>query len=272
MMRGKRVRLALAAIALILAAGVLLASCGTKPDAETYELLSGLQAELESRTRAELGFWMEASFRDPETGESGVLYSLDGETCYDTDSQIAWQRFTATRLGATATGEAYYENGVKTHIEGGQATQIPTEPEAMFGMFPYRMAQLPALSEVKSLQTEGNDKGTLYTLVTATGQKQLLEEIWGLDLYALAGISVPDREKESYGDVTYTWSVTNESGNVQTLYAELTVSLFEKAGYTPGYTGGDDGERLDLTIRMRLSFRGAGEDVEIPVYNAEGKE
>ena len=256
-----------AVIALLLAVAFLLVACGEKPNAEDYELLSGLQTELEARTRAELGFWMEASFRDPETGGSGVLYSLDGETRYDIGDKTAWQRFTATRLGATATGEEYYANGVKTHVEGGQVVLLPTEPESLFGAFPFRLASMPAFSEVKSLQTEENESGTLYTLVTATGQKQLLEEIWGLDLYTLAGISVPDRDRETYGDVIYTWSVTD--GNVRTLYVELTVSLFEKAGYTPGYAGGNDDGRLDLTIRTRLSFRGAGEDVEIPTYETK---
>ena len=255
-----------AGIALLLALLFLLASCGEKPDAETYETLSDLHAALESRTRGELSFRMEASFRDPETGESGVLYALDGETRYDMTAQAAWQRFSATRLGATATGEEYYENGVKTHVEGGKVLLLPTEPEVLVGAFPYRMPSLPAFSELKSLKTEENSSGTLYTLVTAAGSKQLLEESWGLDLYALAGIVSPDRERESYGDVAYTWSVAD--GDVRTLYVQLTVSLFEKAGYTPGYTAKDDDGRLDLTIQTRIAFRGAGDDVEIPTYEA----
>lgn len=255
-----------AAIFLLLTLLLLLAACGEKPNAEAYERVAGLYAAAEARTRGELGFWMEASFRDPETGESGVLYALDGETRYDTASQIAWQRFTATRLGATVTGEDYYENGVKTHIESGQATLLSTEPEVLFGAFPYRMPALPAISELKEAKAEESSDGTLYTLVTATGQKQLLEEIWGLDLYALAGIASPDRGREAYGDVTYTWSAAN--GDIRTLYVQLTVSLFEKAGYTPGYTGGSDDGRLDLTIQTRITFRGAGESVEIPTYEA----
>ena len=264
MMRKK----AFAAILSLFALLFLLTSCGKKPDAETYETLSGLHGELENLTRGELGFRMEASFRDPETGIGGVLYSIDGETRYDTEGRTAWQRFTATRLGATVTGEEYYENGVKTHVEGGQVTLFSVEPEGLFGVFPYRMPPLPALSELKSLQTEANGGGTLYTLVTAAGQKRLIEEIWGLDLYALAGVTVPDREKESYGDVTYTWSVAE--GSIRTLYAELTVSLFEKTGYTPGYNAKEDDGRLDLTIRTRITFRDAGETVEIPAY--EGSE
>ena len=265
-MRHRKASAVLSLLLVLLLPQLLLPSCGEKPDAETYETVSALHAGLEPRTRQALGFWMEASFRDPETGEGGVLYSLDGETKYDTVSQIAWQRFTVTRLGATVTGEEYYETGVKTHIEGGQVTLLPTEPEAMFGAFPYHMPPLPALSELKSLKTEENSAGTLYTLVTAAGQKRLLEEFWGLDLYALAGIVSPDRERETYGDVTYTWSVAD--GEVRTLYVQLTVSLFEKAGYTPGYTGGSDEGRLELTSRTRITFRETGQAVEIPTYEA----
>lgn len=268
MMRERCARPALAAVIALLSV-LLLVSCGEKPDAGLYETVSGLHTELEGRTRGGVGFWMEASFRDPETGESGVLYALDGEARYDTVSRLAWQRFTATRLGATATGEDYYENGVKMHLEGGKVIPLPTEPEVLFGAFPFRLPALPAFSELNSLKTEENSSGTLYTLVTATGQKQLLEEIWGLDLYALAGIASPDRERESYGDVTYTWSAVG--GNVSTLYVQLTVSLFEKTGYTPGYAAKDDDGRLDLTIRTRITFRDAGESVEIPTYEAEGK-
>lgn len=245
---------------------LLLCACAEKPDAEAYDTLSALQGRLAAVTRGSLGFRMEASFRDPDTGESGVLYYLDGETRYDTSEGAAWQRFTMTRLGATVNAEEFYENGVRTHVENGQETLLQTEPEVLFGSFPYRLTPLPALADLKSLRTEENGSGTLYTLVSSTGQKQLIEEIWGLDLYALAEIAVPDPEKEAYGDVTYTWSVSDEG--IRTIFVKLTVSLFEKAGYTPGYTAKDDAGRLELTIQAQVSFREAGDSVEIPAYGA----
>lgn len=260
MRRGKTV------VAALLASLLMLCACAEKPDAETYGTLSRLHAEVAAQTRAALGFRMEASFRDPDTGASGVLYYLDGETRYDTAAAVAWQRFTVTRLGATVNAEEFYENGVRTHIENGQETLLQTGPDALFGAFPYRPVTIPALAELKDLKTEENGSGLLYTMVSPAGQRQLIEEIWGLDLYALAEITVPDREKESYGDVTYTWAVTD--GQVRTLFVQLTVSLFEQSGYTPGYTANDDESRLDLTIQARLSFLAEGEAVEIPVYGA----
>ena len=260
MMRGKRV------CAVLLTALLLLCACAEKPDAEVYDALSGLYADVGAQTRAAIGFRMEASFRDPDTGEAGVLYYLDGETRYDTVSSVAWQRFTATRLGATVNAEEFYENGVRTHLENGQETLIQTEPDTLFGAFPYRFASLPAFAELKSLKTEESGNGLLYVLLSSTGQKQLIEEIWGLDLYALAGITVPDREREAYGDVSYTFSVVD--GKVRTLFVRLTVSLFEQTGYTPGYTPKEEDGRLDLTIQTQITFREAGEAVEIPAYGA----
>lgn len=261
-----RVKNARRMFAALLASLLLLCACAEKPDAEAYDTLSALQADLAAQTRASLGFRMEASFRDPDTGKSGVLYYLDGETRYDMSAGIAWQRFTMTRLGATVNAEEFYENGVRTHVENGQETLIQTEPDALFGSFPYRRTPLPAFADLKSLQTEKNSSGMLYTLTSSTGQKQLIEEIWGLDLYALAGIAVPDPEKESYGNVIYTWSVSGE--DIRTIFVKLTVSLYEKAGYTPGYTAKDDAGRLELTIQAQVSFREAGSAVEIPAYGA----
>lgn len=263
MNRLKRMRRGAAAL---FATVLLLCACSETPDAEAYEALSGLHAALSAQTRADIGFRMEATFRDPETGVSSVLYYLDGETRYDSVSRVAWQRFNATRLAATVNAEEYYADGVRTHLENGEMTLLPAEPEALFGAFPYQTVPLPALSELKSLKTEENGSGTLYTLVSQTGQKQLIEDVWGLDLYALAEISTPDREKESYGDVTYSWAVTD--AGLQTLFVQLTVTLYEKAGYTPGYTPKDDDYRLDLTLQAQISFRDAGEHVEIPAYEA----
>ncbi len=251
--------------ALTLAAAVC--GCSAGLDEQAYEELAGIYENAGAVTRGALEFSMEASFRDLEIGESGVLYAIDGEARYDTAQQIAWQRFRMTRLGATADAEEFYRNGVKTHVEKQETTTTPTEPETLFGVFPYRLPPLPALSSLAELDREENGTGLLWTTVCGTGQKELLEDVWGLDLYALAGISLPDREKESYGDVTCTW--ITEGDSLRSVYVRLTVTLYEQSGYTPGYGGGNDNGRLDLTVQARLSVTETGEAVEIPAYEAD---
>ncbi len=246
---------------------LLLCSCSGQVDEASYERLAEWHAGYAALMRAEVGFMMEAAFRDPDTGQSGVLYYISGEACYDAASQLAWQKFTATLLAATSNAEEYYADGIKRHVEDGSVYVIETSPEALFGAFPYHTVPLPAVSELKSLSEEESDGGMLYTLVSSVGQKQLVEDIWQLDLYALAGIAVPDREKEAYGDVTYTYSVSD--GRIRTLFVSLTVSLYETAGYTPGYTPKEEDYRLDLTLRAQISLRAEGEAVEIPAYQEE---
>lgn len=254
---------------LLLSFVLLLCACSEKPDEADYGQLAGLHADYAAQTRAEVGFMMEASFRDPDTGQAGVLYYISGEARYDGTAQIAWQKFTATLLAATSNAEEYYADGIKKHVENGTVYDLATAPEELFGAFPYHTVPLPAFSGVKSLTVEESDGGMLYTLTASSGQKQLVEEIWRLDLYALAGIRLPDREKETYGDAVYTFSVAD--GRIRSLFVKLTVSLYETAGYTPGYTPKEEDYRLDLTLNAQISLRAEGEAVEIPVWEEQGE-
>lgn len=259
----KRLLLLLAAVLLLTGA------CSEKPDAAMYETVSQLHAGYAELSRAHLGFMMEASFRDEDSGEAGVLYYISGDAKYDIAADTAWQSFTATLLAATYKAEEYYADDRVMHIEGEEVFELQTPSAEFFGAYPYQPVPLPAFSSVKTLTEESSGDATMYTVVAAEGQKQLVEEVWKLDLYQLAGIVVPNRDKESYGDVTYTFSV--KDGKVQALYVKLTVSIYETPGYTPGYTPKDEDYRLDLTVSAQITLRETGDAVEIPVYN-EAKE
>ena len=250
---------------LLLAATMLFASCSAKPDEEMYQSLVSRHEAYACEKRAEIGFMMEASFRDDDSGKAGVLYYMNGEARYDSASETAWQSFTATLLAATYKAEEYYADGKKTHIESGEVLELEMSADDFFGAFPYRTVPLPAFSEVIALTEERNGDATLYTLTASSGQKELIEEVWKLNLYELAGITVPNTEKESYGDVTYTFSV--KDGKVQSLMVKLAVSVYETPGYTLGYTPKDEDYRLDLTVTAQISVRNTGETVEIPVYS-----
>ena len=262
MKRRSAIRFAFRLSVFALAAAVC--GCSARPDGQAYAELAGICENAGAVTRGALEFSMEATFRDPETGEGGVLYAVDGEARYDTARQTAYQRFRMTRLGATADAEEYYADGVRTHVEKREVTTAPVEFDALLGAFPYRLPPLPALSSLEELEREENGTGLLWTTVCGSGQAELLRDIWGLDLYALAGISLPDREKESYGDVTCTWVTDGDS--LKSVYVRLGVTIYEQSGYTPGYGGESDDGRLDLTVQARFSVTATGETVEIPVY------
>lgn len=249
----------------VLAVSVLLSACTAKPDETVYGTLSELHGKYTSVTRAQLGFMMEATFRDEDSGEAGTLYYMQGESRYDSAEDIAWQKFTATLLAATYNAEEYYADGEKLHLENGEEYRLESSADAFFGAFPYCTVPLPAFSDVSTLTAEPNGDATLYTLTASAGQKSLIEDVWQLDLYSLAGIVVPNRGKESFSDVTYTFSVKN--GEIRSLTVKLTASIYETPGYTPGYTPNDEDYRLDLTVTAQISVKATGEAVEIPTYS-----
>ncbi len=254
--------------ALALCVAVLLCACGeTSPReqyGESYGTVRLLHDAYKEIVRGELSFLMEASFRDPDSGETGVLYFLQGEGRYDKQEEVAWQAFDATLLGASYHSEEYFSQGDKVHLEAGEVYHLPTEAQAFFQAFPYETIPLPALDSLTAMEQNQSGKGMLYKLVSSAGQKQLVEEVWKLDLYSLAGIANPDYEKESYGEVTYT--ILEQDGNIRSIMVELTVSVYKKAGYIPGYTPSDDDYRLDLKITAKVELKNQGETVEIPVY------
>ena len=253
---------------LLMAFAILLCGCEASPEelyGEPYEDVRLLHQAYTALTRGEMDFLMEATFRDPETGETGVLYFLQGSGRYDKDAEIAWQSFDASLLGASYRTEEYFAEGDKVHIEGNDVYHLPTEAEDFFRAFPYCTMPLPELGSLKSMEQNPSGGGTLYKMVATAGQQQLVEEIWKLDLYGLVGIANPDKEKESYEDMTYT--VLVKDGEVRSILIELSVSIYKKAAYTPGYTPTDDkGNRLDLKIRAKVELKGQGVSVDIPVY------
>ena len=252
---------------LLLAVSLLLCGCQASPEeqfGEPYEAVRLFHKEYEAVTRGEMDFLMEATFRDPETGETGVLYFLQGNGRYDKELQTAWQAFDATLLGASYRSEEYFASGDKVHIENGETYHLPTEADTFFQAFPYSTIPLPALASLKELEQSPASNGTLYKLVATEGQKRLVEEIWKLDLYALTGIASPDKEKESYGEMTYT--VLEKDGRLCSVLVEFTVSIYKKAGYTPGYTPTGDENRLELKIKAKVELKSIGESVDIPTY------
>ncbi|MBQ3003253.1 MAG: hypothetical protein IJD82_05940, partial [Clostridia bacterium] len=157
-------------LCLMLAAGVLLGACAAKPDEGVYgELLNAHTAFMET-DRAQLGFMLEATFRDEDSGETGTLYYMQGNAKYDKQADLAWQKFTATLLAATYNAEEYYASGKKTHIESGETFELDAPHQTFFGAFPYCKSTIPAFADVKTLTVDSNGTAKLYTLTASVGQ------------------------------------------------------------------------------------------------------
>lgn len=252
----------IAAVLLTTALLCIPVGCSSK-ERENYDALQNAYAVYEQQSRADVAFMMEATFRDASGTKNGVLYYVGGNAVYDTVLQAARQQFTATVLGDTHNAVETYRNGVKTHIEGDEVLRWEAQPEELFGAFPYQTVPLPSFDGIERLTAEQTGADTLlYTVVCKTGQKQLIEDIWKLDFYTLAGIRMPDREKEAFGEATYSFSVVN--GVLRSLRVTLPLDLYEQAGYTPGYSRPAEESCLHLTLQVQLSFRATGDAVTLP--------
>ncbi len=254
-------RLAAVWLAAVLLCGTV--GCASAKDRDAYEALLHVHAVYAEQTRADVSFMMEATFRDASGSKNGVLYYINGNAVYDTQAQLARQQFTATLLGATQNATETYCDGVKVHTEGDEVLEWKTEPEEWFGAFPYHAVPLPSFDGIDRLTVEETGPyGLLYTVVCKTGQKQLIEDVWKLDFYTLAGIRVPDREKEAFGEVTYSFSVVN--GELRSLRVTLPLELYEQAGYTPGYSKSEEDNCLHLSLYAQIVFNATGEAVKLP--------
>lgn len=254
------------AAALLLAVCALLC-CGcenaSSPDPETYGMLSDLVSAVGSEQRFCTDFLMETTFLDPSTGKSHVLYFLDGRASCDREEKRAFQDFKATVLGASYHGCEYLSENGRVRLQDGQTTPFVQEVGQALTAFPYSAVTLPPIDSVRSLVSSDTPDGS-YTLVWSEGQKELIEDVWQVDLYSMARIVLPDRTKEKFGDVTCILAV--KDGALASVTWTLSATIYETPAYTPGYTPKDEDSRLDLSIRVKLTFVSFGNDVEIPVY------
>ena len=260
---------AVRAVSLLLLCLTMLAGCGKAVDEQASQTLSEAVSEAASEDRFCADFLMEATFSDPGSGQSGVLYFIDGRASCDRKEQKAFQEFRVTLLGASSHACEYLTPTKKIHVEDDEQfteeidASVQEPGDGFLAAFPYSRLTIPTLAQTESLTAPEAGNG-LYVLTAREGQKELIEKVWKLDLYTLAGITVPDREKESFGDVVYECLIKN--GALSSVTVRLNAVLYQKAGYTPGYTPKDDENRLELSLRVKLSFVSFGREVQIPEY------
>ena len=241
-------------LVIVLLVAVLLVSCGQKVDPEIYADLQETTGKANTADPAGGRFVLECRLTDKDGNRLGMLYCMDGRFSRNIAEKQTYADFTVTYLGATAhiTEEVTPEKTL--HYEGDEVLELSKTPDETLLLFPFCDLFLPNEQEIVSLQKEDLGNGsTEYTLQVKTGQKRWVGEILGLDLYELAEITVPDSEKETYGTLWIRF-YTDEDGTLTSASTELTVTVYEKAAYTPGHKTDDEDNRLDLVIYTKRSF------------------
>lgn len=240
-----------AALAAALALCLSLSSCG--PDLTGFGDLRDAVRTFSEDPRREADFQAEAVFRDPESGEGSVLYSISGHMSCDASEPRAEQSYTATYLAKTLRGEDLFLNGEKIHTEDGETVRSEADTEAVLSSFPFSVPLLPAEADVQTFERASNLRGVLYT-VTAPADAGTLEALCGWDWYGMAGIRLPDRDRESFGPLTCRYTLSG--GKLVSFSAECTFRIYAAAGYTPGYSD-PEANGLELSLRLQWSYSGA---------------
>lgn len=238
----------------------VLPSCGTGISEEELQGLSAAVDRLGQHENAALSFHMEAVFSDVSGKDTGVLYSSSGTASYDRNAGNAWQTYSSSLLAQTFQGTDYISADRKVHLEGDDIYTIDEDFTAEFDKYPYYRIQLP--KELLSLSVDETLYGKLYTL-EAPGDDEALQHLFGLDVYALAGITNPDYDMEEYGKLTCRYSVRDNE--IQTVSMEMHMTVYEKGAYRPGYSDRSD-NRLDLNLQLSISYT-EFDTVSVPIYN-----
>ena len=252
------------AIGLLLCVTTLcLSGCGSggQQAHERYATLSSAAAALSAHVRRETRFQAEAFFRGTnDQVNSSILYSVNGQARCDESEQWASQSYTAVWLGASSRGEDLFQNNSCVHTENGEETVTERDTGEALHAFPFRSVWVPAETDLANIEAADGQNGMIYSL-TMPGTASVLQDLCGMDWYALAQIREPEKEKESVGMLELTYTVSD--GIVRSFAAECTVQIFEKAGYTPGYSK-PDADGLTLTLRVQWSYTALDEAVSGP--------
>ena len=256
----RSVRSLLLAFCLCLTAAGL-SGCGAENVHDRYEPLLAAAEAFASHSRRATRFQAEAVFRGADANGSGsILYSVNGTAECDESEPWAHQAYTAVWLGASSRGEDLFRAGRRVHKENGEETASDRDTAEVLGTFPFHGLWIPDERDVISISVSDGMSGTLYA-VTVPGSSGLLKDLSGMDWYALAQIGEPDTDREQIGPLTLTYTVSD--GQVRSFAAECSLTVYEKAGYTPGYSN-PDADGLSLTVRMQWTVEALDGDVTVP--------
>ncbi|PKM63123.1 MAG: hypothetical protein CVU97_01850 [Firmicutes bacterium HGW-Firmicutes-21] len=250
-------RVALILLLAVLAA--LLFGCGNNED---FSVVQGAVENTNAVKRYKANFVTDLTF---ENGSATLLF-MQGEYSIDREKQIMSSSYVESYLGASSSlVERYFDGYVYTDIDINK-TKYQRSADELFGYMYFSEPIAFEEKDIKNLSVRNSSEGTLYSFTVKSGYDEQLLKLMGEGIYALAHITKPQTEKTRFSDINVEYIIA-ENGEGEPILASrqmvFTMHLYQTPAYTPWYTPPESDYRLDLKVRIKVSYKDFGDEVEI---------
>ena len=178
-----------------------------------------------------------------------LLFSM-GSFDADYEKNTLSAEMTRTVLASAAKVELEYDGTTCTTIIDGEEHTGEMSPEALFGSLLYAR---PAVPDEGSKISASLSADGLYTVKCKNPDSNALFSLLGDDIYSIAYINVPRKDKMYCEDAVFTYRI--KDGAISDYSLAFTAHLFDTPPYVPGKDVDESGYELDLFVEFNVSYR-----------------
>jgi len=245
---------------LLLCFALLLSSC----NALHYDSIEQYVNATNGLTKYSANFFIQVGFAD---GSVSLLY-LNGSYDVDKQSGVLYRDGSETYLGDSWHETEFFENGCLYNAEGDDKYAVTCTLDDVLAQTIYRMLPQIDSENAYKISEASNAGGRLFSF----GAKNMQEyefEIVGDNIYALAALNVPQKDKTQYTDLKCEYTVSDKFGTemVTAWQIQYGMSLYDTPPYIPGKAVNEEDYRLDINVRIKVVINSVGEDVVLPEYD-----
>lgn len=228
-------------LALTVIAVCMLLFCGCGGDADVTPVISAVQSPPD---RLHCNFTFNIRFGEEL---STLLFSM-GSFDADYAQNMLSAQLTRTVLASAAAVTLEYDGKIcVTTIEGEEHTYEMT-PEEVFGGMVYARPLFPDGKYSATLSSDG-----LYTVKCKAPDSAKLFALLGDDIYSIAYIKAPLRDKMYCSDAVFTYRL--KDGIITDYSLSFTAHLFDTPPYVPGVKVDESDYELELDVEFTASYQ-----------------
>ena len=146
--------------------------------------------------------------------------------------------------------ELEYDGTTCTTIIDGEEHTGEMSPEALFDSLLYAR---PAVPDEGSKISASLSADGLYTVKCKNPDSNALFSLLGDDIYSIAYINVPRKDKMYCEDAVFTYRI--KDGAISDYSLAFTAHLFDTPPYVPGKDVDESGYELELFVEFNVSYR-----------------